>query len=118
MSKDLVTLMILQTEFEANILAVILRDHGIDAFVFASAGIGMGVYLSGGTVGVPLQVSRENVDTARQVLIENKRNSIDIDWDELELAGSDQTKPEYALMPVSARIIALLSGILVVILSF
>lgn len=124
MSKDLVTLMILQTEFEANILAVILRDHGIDAFVFASAGVGMGVYLSGGTVGVPLQVSRENVNMARQVLIENRRNSIDIDWDELELAGSDQAKSEYASMPVTARIaffaviIALLSGILVVILSF
>ena len=33
MSKDLVTLICPPTEFEANILAIVLRDNGIEAFV-------------------------------------------------------------------------------------
>ena len=46
MSKDLVTLICPPTEFEANILAIVLRDHGIEAFVFATPAIGVGVGLS------------------------------------------------------------------------
>ena len=76
MSKDLVTLVIPKTEFEANILAIVLRDQGIEAFVFATPAIGMGVNLSGGTVGVPLQVRKEDIEVARQILLDNKRNSI------------------------------------------
>jgi hypothetical protein len=124
MSSDLVTLMTLPSEFEANILAIVLRDHGIDAFVFASPAVGMGVNLSGGTVGVPLQVRQDDVELARQTLIDNKQNSIDIDWDELNLSGSDTglNHQEYKRMPITAQVaffcvvLALIAGLLVVIL--
>ena len=122
MSKDLVTLIAPQTEFEANILAIVLRDHGIDAFVFAAPAIGMGVNLSCGTIGVPLQVRQEDVAIAKQVLLDNKRNSIDIDWDELELSGSDELQDTCRPMPITAQIaffcvvLALIAGLLVVIL--
>ena len=104
MNGDLVTLIVPQTEFEANILAIVLRDHGIDAFVFAAPALGSGVPLSGGTIGVPLQVRRDDLERARQVLIDNKRHSIDIDWDELELSGSETEPYVVKQMPVSARI--------------
>ncbi|MCH2146922.1 MAG: DUF2007 domain-containing protein [Phycisphaerales bacterium] len=90
MSDDLVTIITPATEFEANVLAIVLKDNGIEAFVFATPTIGIGVPLSGGTSGVPLQVARDDVERAKQILHENKRHSIDIDWEELSPEGSDE----------------------------
>ena len=90
MSEDLVTLITPPTEFEANILAIVLRENGIEANVFAIPTIGIGIPLSGGLPGVPLQVKSSDVEKARKILLENKRDSIDIDWDELEFSGSDE----------------------------
>ena len=123
MSNDLITLVSPPTEFEANILAIVLRDHGIEAFVFSMPAIGMGVNLSDGVMGVPLQVKSIDAEQARAILLENKRHSIDIDWDELESVGEPNDSPYSAQgMPVPAMIaffcviIALLSGACVVIL--
>ena len=122
MSQDLVTLAAPPTEFEANLLAVVLRDHGIDAFVFASSASGIGIPFCSGTLGVPLQVKADDVEEARRVLASNKRDSIDIDWDELELAGqAGQENPNRApaTMRLPAKIafavtaIVLLSGLLI-----
>ena len=121
MSKDLVTLLCPPTEFEANILAIVLRDHGIEAFVFAAPSIGVGIGLSEGWRGIPLQVKKEDVEMARHVLLDNKRHSIDIDWDELQLSGKDDLEYDSPPMPITARIafffvvLALLSlGLLVI----
>jgi hypothetical protein len=123
MSKDLVTLICPPTEFEANILAIVLRDHGIEAFVFATPAIGVGVELSSGWRGVPLQVKKEEVEIARQVLLDNRRHSIDIDWDELQISDEDNLEYVSMPMPITARIafffvvLALLSFGLLVILN-
>ncbi|MBC8202803.1 MAG: DUF2007 domain-containing protein [Planctomycetes bacterium] len=103
MSQDLVTLMTVPSEFEANLLAIVLKDNGIEAFVFASSASGIGVSFSGGTIGIPLQVRADDVAKATQVLAANKRDSIDIDWDELELAGSNIEVHEPAMMSIPAR---------------
>ena len=119
MSQDLVTLAAPPTEFEANLLAVVLRDHGIDAFVFASSASGIGIPFCSGTLGVPLQVKADDVEEARRVLASNKRDSIDIDWDELELAGQKNPNRAPATMRLPAKIafavtaIVLLSGLLI-----
>jgi len=104
MSKDLVTLICPPTEFEANILAIVLRDNGIEAFVFATPAIGVGIGLSEGWRGIPLQVKKEDVEMARHVLLDNKRHSIDIDWDELQLSGKDDLEYDSPPMPITARI--------------
>ena len=83
---------------------IVLKENGIEAFVFASASSGLGVSLSGGTIGVPLQVRQEDVSEAKQVLTANKRDSIDIDWGELELAGqgflnNETNKPTTMRLP-------------------
>ena len=90
MNDDLVTLVTPPTEFEANLLAIVLQDNGVEAKVFAIPTIGIGIPLSGGLQGVPLQVRASDVEKARQILLENKRHSVDIDWDELELSGSEE----------------------------
>ncbi len=123
MSKDLVTLICPPTEFEANILAIVLREHGIEAFVFATPAIGVGVELSSGWRGVPLQVKKEEVEIARQILLDNRRHSIDIDWDELQISDEDNLEYVSMPMPITARIafffvvLALLSFGLLVILN-
>ena len=126
MSVDLVTLTTAPTEFEANLLAIVLKDHGIEAFVFASPGSALGVQLSGGTVGVPLQVREDDLVEAKQILASNKRDSIEIDWDELELAGKDFSetgvhKPAMMSLPAkfafAGTAIVLLLGIVVGLIS-
>jgi len=126
MSVDLVTLTTAPTEFEANLLAIVLKDHGIEAFVFASPGSALGVQLSGGTVGVPLQVREDDLVEAKQILASNKRDSIDIDWDELELAGKDFSetgvyKPAMMSLPAkfafAVTAIVLLLGIVIGLIS-
>ena len=119
MSQDLVTLAAPPTEFEANLLAVVLRDHGIDAFVFAAPASGIGVPFCSGTLGISLQVKSEDVEEARRVLASNKRDSIDIDWDELELTGQENPNRAPATMRLPAKVafavtaIVLLCGLLI-----
>ncbi|HIA71506.1 MAG TPA: hypothetical protein EYO01_02195 [Phycisphaerales bacterium] len=122
MSKDLVTIISPTSEFEANVLAIVLKDNGIDAFVFGTPAIGMGVTFSAGVVGVPVQVRREDVEIARQILIDNKRDSIDIDWDDFECVDGEENYDAYRPMPITARVaffcvvLALIAGLLVFII--
>ncbi len=124
MSDDLVTLVAPPSEFEANILAIVLKDNGIEAFVFGAPGFMIGVSFNQGTIGVPLQVRSCDVERATQILIENKRHSIDIDWEELESVGKNEDPFEPVLMPITARIaffcviLALIAGLAVVVLQF
>ena len=105
MRDDLITILTPATEFEANVLAIVLRDHDIEAYVFAVPIVGIGVPLSGGTIGVPLQVPKHDLEHAKKVLIENKQHSIDIDWDELELGGSDAPYIPGRMNPVAKFIV-------------
>jgi hypothetical protein len=95
--------MAVPSEFEANLLAIVLRDHDIEAFVFGTSTLGIGISLSS-TLGVQLQVRAEDLVRAKQVLAANKRDSIDIDWDELQLAGSDNEVHTPAMMRIPAKI--------------
>jgi len=104
--KDLATLCTPPSEFEANLLAIVLRDNGIEAFVFASPAAGIGVSFSGGKLGVPLQVRTEDLEKARHTLAANRRDSIDIDWDELGLEGGNWPANLRPGMPLAAKLAA------------
>ncbi len=104
MSKDLVTLFCPPTEFEANVLAIVLKDNGIEAFVFATPTMGVGVGLNAGRLGVPIQVKREDLEMARQILLDNKQHSIDIDWNELGVGDDDDSVFVPKPMPIAAKV--------------
>ena len=110
MNQDLVTLITVPSEFEANLLAIVLRDNGIEAFVFASSASGIGVPFSGGTIGIPLQVRADDITKATQVLA-----AIDIDWDELELEGSNIDVHESAMMSVPAKVAFFITAIVLLV---
>ena len=103
----LVTLLTAVSEHEANILAIVLRDRGIDAVVFGTSYVmGSNVLPGLGVAGAPVQVPASQVSAAREILASNRRDSVDIDWDELGLPADDEPEADVGKMPLAAKVAA------------
>jgi len=99
---QLVTITTATSEFTAHILIAVLEDAGVQAFTFGSTGTTLGVagQSTNPRWGAPVQVRRSDLDTARDILLANRRDSIDIDWDQVDVGtesriddGSTQDGP-------------------------
>jgi len=101
---QLVTLTTATSEFTAHLTIAVLADAGIEAFSFGSTSTTFG--LTGEAMqarwGVPVQVRRSDLDRARNALTANKRDSIDIDWDMVNVG--DRIEHEHA--PGHAAVLA------------
>ena len=84
---QLVTITTATSEFTAHILISILEDAGVQAFTFGSTGTTLGVagQSTNPRWGAPVQVRRADLDTAREILLANRRDSIDIDWNQVDV---------------------------------
>jgi len=122
---QMVTLTTAATEYAANITVVVLADAGIEAKAFGGlATVLPGVFGGAPSVfGVPVQVRAGDLDQARQVLSNNKRDSVDIDWDAVEVGEREDDSPLTPVghTPVAATIalwtaivVLLVGGLLVV----
>lgn len=83
---DLVTVASAPTDFEAQTKAAVLESEGIEAFVFTAAhfwtgGVGFGLEHK----CVRVWVRRRDVDRAREILSQRIADSIDVDWDEVDV---------------------------------
>ncbi|MDG2200603.1 MAG: DUF2007 domain-containing protein [Phycisphaerales bacterium] len=89
---DLVTLLTATSEFAANAIVVVLEDAGIRAVAFGTvqSGFGLGHPL---VFGTPVQVRREDLELARTTLNQARRDSVDIDWDKVELGEREDQLP-------------------------
>ena len=83
------------SEFEANTKAIVLRDAGIDAWVMPGdrgwSGVAGNMMT---TKGVPVWVRSHDLDKARQALESQIADSVDIDWEEVdvgEMSDEDQS---------------------------
>ena len=87
----LVTLTVSKTEFEAEATAIVLRDAGFEVHVFGKGDIGIAM---GGAAwqGVLVQVRRRDVEPARAALAMNRQDSVDLDWDEVDV-GEPRDSP-------------------------
>ncbi len=108
---QLVTLTCATSEFTAHILVAILADAGIDAHAFASTGTVIGVtgLTQNPRWGVPVQVRRHDLEEARAVLQENRRDSVDIDWDMVDVGhtqATDSPPSTQSLLPAMAWCVA------------
>ncbi|MEM7227854.1 MAG: hypothetical protein AAF432_03470 [Planctomycetota bacterium] len=114
---DLVTIVTTETEFEAESLAVVLRDAGIDAFTFGSSFSALPVQQHWNRV--PLQVRRRDAERAKARLDRVKQDSVDIDWDSVDLGERDDDRPLTPVdhVPILARI-GLYVGIAIMLLAF
>ena len=104
------------TEFEAQTKAALLRDEGIEATVQPVAPSWTGqVSISPGSRGASVWVRSADLDRARAVLESRIADSVDIDWDEVDVGEREDSLPltPVGRMPLLIRVgLALLTAIM------
>jgi hypothetical protein len=102
---DLVTVTSAATEFEAGAIVAVLEEAGIRAFAFGA--VQATNPFNANASGVPVQVRQGDFDAAQAALTRNVQDSIDLDWDEVDV-GSGELVPEFhhkpGQMPVIAKV--------------
>ncbi len=93
--ENLVTVSSTPTEFEAHTIVAVLREAGIEAFAFGTSGGSLP--LGGVITSVPVQVRQSDLHRARLALRQNVADSVDLDWDEVDVG---ERKDELPLRPV------------------
>ncbi len=113
---QLVTITTATSEFTAHILIAILDDAGSNAMSCGSTGTALGVtgQVANARWGVPVQVRRGDADAAKSVLLANRRDSIDIDWDMVDVGQPGSSIPTMPHPPIAARVGWLVAATLVV----
>ncbi|MDG2291082.1 MAG: hypothetical protein P8L37_00345 [Phycisphaerales bacterium] len=113
---QLETLLVATSEFAANAIVVVLADAGIEARAFGSiqGGLGfpLGQHASGW--GTPVQVRSCDAAEARRILDQAKQDSLDIDWDAIDIGtfeGTTATPPDG--LPIAAKIAFLATALTV-----
>lgn len=89
---ELVTLIEATSEFAAHAIVVVLEDAGIPAVALEthSASLPIGRFQGFGT---PVQVRKSDLELARRTLDQTRQDSVDIDWDQVELGEREDTLP-------------------------
>ncbi len=94
------------TEFEAHAKAAVLHEEGLDAKVICDSpawtgqiGLGHNEYIAS------VWVRREDLEEASQLLEQTVADSVDIDWDEVNVGQrEDESNGDYhQSMPASAK---------------
>lgn len=88
---DLVTLVVKANEMEAGAVQAVLEDAGITAFAFAASQ--MAFPYNGPLNGVPVQVRQADLERAKAVLAQNVADSVDLDWNEVDVGQRDDDTP-------------------------
>ena len=88
---DLVTLTTKPTEFEANILVADLREARIEAIAFGTNAAML--ELSQRITPAYVQVRQADLERAREALKQNVADSVDLDWDEVDVGQREDDLP-------------------------
>ncbi len=113
------------TEFEAQTKAAVLRAEGIECAVVHNAPSWTGqMSLSPTGRGAFVLVKHQDVDRARKILQQRIDDSVDLDWDEVDVGEREDALPLRPIngMPLPAKIAAalialmLLTGLIVAVL--
>jgi hypothetical protein len=114
---ELVVIASAKTEFEAHAIVAILEDAGIKASAFGL--IRQALPLDTRFTHVPVQVRAEDAQRARQVLRQNVSDSVDLDWDEIDVGEREDQAPlssERTLSPLARAALAIAVVLLVVVI--
>ena len=109
------------TEFEAHAKAAVLHEEGIDARVICDAPTWTGhLSLGHNEFVASVWVRREDLEAAQQLLEQTVADSVDIDWDEINVGQpEDETSGEYhQSMPAPAKFAFLVTLIVVLVSLF
>lgn len=89
----LVTLTTARTEFEGANYVNVLKTAGIPARVFATTANTM-QWEAGYTDPIKVQVRRRDLQRAAEELRRNRQDSVDLDWDEIDVGQFEGIAPE------------------------
>lgn len=95
MPKDpdiLVELMKTQTDFDAEVIAAALREEGIPATVFSRATSVLQGQISP-VSSMSVSVRRDDLERAKALLIEIRRNALEIDWSQVDTQDQSPLSP-------------------------
>jgi hypothetical protein len=99
-----VTIAHARTEFEASMIVSILTDAGIEAHAFDR--FRQALPFQSSFSGIPVQVRAADETRAKEALAQRVEDSMDIDWDEVDLGEREDTLPlgTVGRPPVAAQI--------------
>lgn len=80
-----------KSEFEAQVKAAVLKAEGVEAFVFPGATAWMGGMEVLGKP-IPVWVRRSDVDRAMGILAQATAESVDLDWNEVDVGEEERTE--------------------------
>ncbi len=106
------------SEFEAHTITAILHEAGIEATVTPGAPAWTGqIALSPSSQGSAVVVRSADLRRARTVLDESDRDSIDLDWDEVDVGDREDNLPltPVGRMPIPAKIAAALAAAILIV---
>jgi len=94
---DPVPLVTTTTAFEAEAIVALLSDSGIRATAvgthFSPLGMGLGIGLGRPHQRVTVEVRQRELDAARRLLQQRMADSVDIDWDAVDLGEREDDLP-------------------------
>ncbi len=106
------------TDFEAHTIAAILHENGIEATVAPGSPSWTGqVPLSPAAQGSAVVVRNDDLQRARTILRESDQDSVDLDWDEVDVGDRVDDLPlsPVGRMPIPAKIAAALAAAILII---
>ncbi len=104
-TSDLAVVTTVATEFEAEAKAAVLRARGIETMVIRNAPSWTGhMSISPTAIGASVLVHREDLERARSLLKQTIADSVDIDWDEVDVGEREDDLPLHKVnrMPIPA----------------
>ncbi|MCP3904010.1 MAG: hypothetical protein GY715_10285 [Planctomycetes bacterium] len=115
--EDLVLLRTEETRFEAGVLVAVLESAGIEAVVMDSSSPTEGVAFRPPASGVPVSVRYADIETARATVARHDEDTVDLDWDEVDVGGRADDLPLTPLghLPSAARLAFIVAVITLVV---
>ncbi|MHC4217754.1 MAG: hypothetical protein ACYSU7_04780 [Planctomycetota bacterium] len=113
--EDLAVVVTVESEFEAETKAEAIRARGIEAAVTRNAPSWTGqVPISPTARGSSVLVHREDLERARSLLQQVISDSVDIDWDEVDVGEREDDLPLHAVnsMPPLAKVSFVVAAVL------
>jgi len=108
----LVDLMAVSSDFEGEVIVQSLEAEGIPAWVFSAVGRTLGP-LVGATMPIRVQVRRCDVELAREALKRDREESVDLDWDQVDLGDPEETA-QLRGMSARDRVIARMAALVLI----
>lgn len=89
----LVDLLAVSSDFEGEVVVSALEHAGIPARVFSAVGRTLGP-MAGQAMPIRVQVRRQDLDRAREALRSTREESVDLDWDEIDVGEREADADE------------------------